>query len=267
VTALAPALLALAGLFAERASTRAVRARAEKTLGLPERRSERRPIPLRALAPIAAALGLLAWAGPVAAACGAVIVAAGVVVHSRRRLAAVRRGREEQLPEAVAAIAGGIRAGLSLTQAIAHARDETIAPLRDDLARLVDRVDMGTPVAEALAGWADDLDSEDARLIAGVLDLHRQSGGDLPAVLDGLVGTLRERRAAHDEVRALTAQARLSGTILGMLPIGFFGFLLLTSRDEMMSAIATPLGGTAVAAGLVMECVAFLWIRRLLVVR
>ena len=132
---------------------------------------------------------------------------------------------------------------------------------------LVDAIATGTPVAEALAAWADAHGSEDALLIAGVLDLHRRSGGDLPIVLDGLASTLRERRAAHREVRALTAQARLSGVILGMLPIGFFAFLLVTSRDEMLDAIRTPLGGTSLGVGLVLELLAFVWIRHLLEVR
>ena len=267
MTALAPLLLALAGVLAERAATRSIRARAGKCLGLRERLEEVPRIAPRGAAAAAALVVLVVWAGPVAAALGAAVGLVGVRVAARRRRSGDRRRREEQLPEAIGAIGGGIRAGLSLVQAIAHARDETAEPVRGDLARLVDRVEMGTPVAGALAGWADDVDSEDARLIAGVLELHRQSGGDLPTVLEGLVTTLRERRAAHDEVRALTAQARLSGTILGMLPIGFFGFLMVTSRDEMLDAIATPLGGVAVAAGVVMEGLAFLWIRRLLVVR
>jgi tight adherence protein B len=104
-------------------------------------------------------------------------------------------------------------------------------------------------------------------LIVGVLDLHRRSGGDLPTVLDSLAGTLRERRAAFRDVRALTAQARLSGVILGMLPIGFFGFLLLTSRREMLQAIGTPFGGAALGIGLGLELLAFLWIRYLLEVQ
>jgi len=132
---------------------------------------------------------------------------------------------------------------------------------------LVDKIEVGTPVGEALSDWADAQGSEDALLIVGVLDVHRRSGGDLPTVLDGLAGTLRERRAAFREVRALTAQARLSGVILGMLPIGFFGFLLLTSRREMLHAIVTPLGGTALGIGLALELLAFLWIRHLLEVR
>jgi Flp pilus assembly protein TadB len=65
-------------------------------------------------------------------------------------------------------------------------------------------------------------------------------------------------------VRALTAQARLSAVILGSLPIGFFAFLLVTSRREMLDAMAAPLGRIAVVVGLGLEGLAFLWIRRLL---
>jgi tight adherence protein B len=167
----------------------------------------------------------------------------------------------------VGAMSAGLRAGLSLAQSFAYARDEADEPLRSALASLVDMIDVGTPVGEALSDWADAQGSDDAVLIVGVLDLHRRSGGDLPTVLDSLAGTLRERRAAHRDVRALTAQARLSGVILGMLPIGFFGFLLLTSRREMLDAIATPLGQTALGLGLGLEILAFLWIRHLLEVR
>jgi tight adherence protein B len=164
-------------------------------------------------------------------------------------------------------MASGLRAGLSLPQSFAYARDEADEPLRGELTSLIDKIEVGTPVGEALSDWADAQASEDALLIVGVLDVHRRSGGDLPAVLDGLAGTLRERRAAFREVRALTAQARLSGAILGMLPIGFFGFLLLTSRREMLHAIVTPLGGMALGIGLALELLAFLWIRHLLEVR
>jgi tight adherence protein B len=79
--------------------------------------------------------------------------------------------------------------------------------------------------------------------------------------------TLRERRAAVGEVRALTAQARLSGTILGVLPFGFFAFLWITSRDEIEGALRSPAGIAAIGLGLVLEGFAFLWIRHLLEVR
>jgi tight adherence protein B len=205
--------------------------------------------------------------GPVIAIAG--ITGATLVRHlvRRRRRTRERHRAAEQIADAVGALSAGLRAGLSLSQSFAYARDEAGEPLRSDLANLVDKIDVGTPVGEALSDWADSQGSEDALLIVGVLDLHRRSGGDLPAVLDSLAGTLRERRAAFRDVRALTAQARLSGVILGMLPIGFFGFLLLTSRHEMLQAIGTPLGGSALGIGLALELLAFLWIRHLLEVR
>jgi tight adherence protein B len=97
-----------------------------------------------------------------------------------------------------------------------------------------------------------------------VIGLHQRTGGDAPAVLDRVARTLRERRASAREVRSLTAQARLSGAILGVLPIAFFLFLAVTSRSDVERALASSTGLTAIVAGLMMQATAFLWIRRLL---
>ena len=260
--ALTSGLLALAGLFAERAIREQ---RSARTASLRPTIAERRNDPPRwqRLWPLGVPVLIMA-AGPLLGFAAVGAIAIGLHVRSRRRASNARRRREEQLADAVAAIAAGIRSGLSLTQSLAHARDEAEEPLREDLANMVSRIETGVPIREALSGWSEQLDSEDARLIVGVLDLHRRSGGDLPAVLENLVRTLRDRRAAQREVRALTAQARLSAVILGSLPIGFFAFLLLTSRREMLDAMAAPVGRIAVALGLGLEGLAFLWIRRLL---
>jgi tight adherence protein B len=265
--ALASGLLALAGVFAERSVVIARRAAVARRLGtLTASPGRRVPIP-RWLVVGASGIVVLLARGP---SWGCIVVAAafaGDRIVRRRGWRAAARLRGEQLAEVVAAVAAGLRGGLSLSGSLAYARDEAEPPMRDDLARLVGRIDVGVPIIVALGEWADQLGSEDARLLVGVLDLHHRSGGDLPSVLDGVLAMLRERRAAHREVRALTAQARLSGLILGTLPIGFFGFLMLTSRHEMLDAIATPLGRTAVAVGLALELGAFFWIRRLLEVR
>src|SRR2546428_507434 len=105
---------------------------------------------------------------------------------------------------------------------------------------------------------------DDARLLGPAVDLHRRGGGDLPLVRAQVAGPILERVAAAREVRALTAQARLSGLILGLLPVGFFAFLWLTSRRDIEGALSTPTGLICIALGLLMEGLAFLWIRRLL---
>ena len=137
-------------------------------------------------------------------------------------------------------------------------------PLAPALAHVVDSVHLGGSLDAALDTWATAVGTEDARLLVGVLTLHRRSGGDLPRVLDQVAATLRERSEAAREVRSLTAQARLSGAILGLLPIGFFAFLWMTSRGDVEGAFDSPIGIAAVVTGLVLEGIAFLWIRSLL---
>jgi tight adherence protein B len=263
---LASGLLAIAGLFAGRAVAVARADEVETRLGI-ERHDPPARSPSWKLLALPVLLIVLLTIGPVLTIAGVVGAASIRQLVRRHRRMSQRHRAGEQLADAVGAMAAGLRAGLSLPQSFAYARDEAAEPLRGELTSLVDKIEVGTPVGEALSDWADAQGSEDALLIVGVLDVHRRSGGDLPTVLDGLAGTLRERRAALREVRALTAQARLSGVILGMLPIGFFGFLLLTSRREMLHAIVTPLGGTALGIGLALELLAFLWIRHLLEVR
>ena len=105
------------------------------------------------------------------------------------------------------------------------------------------------------------LDRMLSNLVANALRLRVGSG--MPSVLDEVGRALRQRRSLAREVRSLTAQARLSGTILGILPVGFFLFLAVTSRHDMAAALATPAGIGAVVAGLVLQAGGYLWIRRL----
>lgn len=235
--------------------------------------SSDRPDPRRAgvdvrrllgLSPIAGwALGWVIAAAPGALA-GLAFGALALRLRRRRRIAADVALLEDQLAEAVSSLAAGLRAGLSLTRAIAFTAQEAEPPLAPSLAAVAARSELGVPLERALADWAADAGSPDARLLAGVLDLHRRTGGELPAVLDGVAATLRERRAAAQEVRALTAQARLSGAILGLLPIGFFLFLSVTAREDIAAAFQSSAGIAAMVLGATMQGLAFVWIRSLL---
>lgn len=182
----------------------------------------------------------------------------------RRAIARQQAIRDEQLADAVGSVSAALRAGLSVPQAFGYIAGEMQPPLKDSLVEVTRDIDLGLSMGSAVGRWARSVGTDDARLFAGVLRLHRRSGGDLPLVLDQVAATLRERRAAAREVRALTAQGRLSGAILGFLPIGFFAFLWLTSRSDIEGAFRSPAGLVAIGVGLIMEVFAFLWIRHLL---
>ncbi|MEX2274898.1 MAG: type II secretion system F family protein [Actinomycetota bacterium] len=217
--------------------------------------------------PIGASIGLIGGAavaglpGAAAGAGGGLALAVGL---RRRREMAARAALEDQLADAVSTITASLRAGLSLTQSLAYAAHESPIPLGPTLRDVVRRCELGEPFGASLAEWSAKCGGRDARLLVGVLGMHRRSGGDLPSVLERLASTLRARRAAQQELRSLTAQARLSGTILGFLPLGFFGFLAVTARDDLAVTLAAPAGRAAIGLGFVLEAAAFVWIRRLL---
>lgn len=182
----------------------------------------------------------------------------------RRRTTRRMEALESDLADAVAAIAAAMRSGRSLTQAIAHAAGEADVPLGPALLAVADRSELGVPFDISLDRLVEEVPSADVRLVSGVLRIHRRTGGALPGVLDQVAKTLRERRAAAREIRSLTAQARLSAVILGLLPIGFFLFLSATSRNDIEAAYHSTTGAAAIGVGLALQGGAYLWIRQLL---
>jgi tight adherence protein B len=215
----------------------------------------------------AGALGaVVGWA--LASIIGAVV--GGVVGALAARWYAARSARvppvvaEERFADAVTSVSAAVRSGASLPQALAYAAGEAEPPVRADLERLVADLDVGVPAGRALERWRQASPGPDVDLVVGALELHRRSGGELPAVLDQVTRSIRGRVSVAREVRSLTAQARLSAWILGLLPIGFFAFLWVTARSDIQGALGTPIGVTCLVLGLLLEGGAILWIRSLI---
>jgi tight adherence protein B len=219
---------------------------------------------------LVAAVAVPAWlAGRAIGGMAVGLAAVGVVVAApalvrRRRLAGRAAKVQEQLAEGVGVIASGLRSGRSLAGSIELAGDELPAPLGPSFRRVADRVALGDTLEDALRTWSLEVGGPDARVAAGVFGLHRRTGGALSGALDGLASTLRARRSAARELRSLTAQARLSAAILGLLPIGFFLFLSVVARSDVEASFGTPVGSGAVMLGFTLQGLAYLWIRHLL---
>jgi tight adherence protein B len=196
------------------------------------------------------------------AATAVALTAPAMVTRRRKRRREI--ATQERLAEAVSLIASAMRSGRSLLQAIELAATDLDPLLGSTFRRLADRTGLGDPMDESIDAWASDVGGPDARLVAGVLKLHRRTGGSLAASLENLADTLRDRRASARELGSLTAQARLSATILGLLPIGFFLFLSVIARRDLEAAYETPTGVVAIAFGFALQGAAYVWIRHLL---
>jgi tight adherence protein B len=185
-------------------------------------------------------------------------------VEVRRRAAGRQELLEDQFRDAVAAIAAGVRAGLSVRRALAEAAREADEPLRPQLEAAMASLEVGEPLDSVVASLAESVSTPDASLLVTLLTIHRRSGGDLPSMLDELASLIGQRRDVRRELRALTAQGRTSGAVLAVLPIAFVTLLSWTGGDGLGHFYRTPTGSLLLLAGVVLELVGFLWIRRLL---
>ena len=201
--------------------------------------------------------------GPVGVAFGASAAFLPLVLERRKRRRKLEV-LEVQLIDLVEAVGQCVRSGLSLTQALAFAEQELHDPMSGVLHRVLAANRVGTPLDQALWSLGEDIGSEDARMFALVLGIHLRSGGDVGEALDQLAATIRRRVAVRRELRALTAQGRISGTVLVALPVGFLLFLSVTSNRELLPVYRSAAGMTMLGAGLLLDLFALLWIRRLL---
>jgi tight adherence protein B len=152
-------------------------------------------------------------------------------------------------------------------QALEFSAAEIGHPMDEVLQRLLDERQMGVALEDSLGRLADSLATDDARMFVLILSIHQRSGGNVAGALEEVSAAIHHRVAVRRELRALTAQGRVSGTILGALPIGFFLVLAASSQRDLAPIYRSPAGIGMLGVGLILEGLAYLWIRRLLRVR
>ena len=182
---------------------------------------------------------------------GALVLAAGAVwvlwTWPARVAERARRDFLAQLPGALSAMAGALRAGQSLPQAIRIVAEEFPDPVGPEFARAARAMQLGQTASEAVRGIRRRVDADEVSYLEAAIALHQQTGADLGYILERTVEALRTRMEAEAEMRALTSQARFSATVLTGIPIVVGAALYVIDRDYGPTMLGTPAGRTVVA--------------------
>jgi tight adherence protein B len=206
-------------------------------------------------------------AGPVA---GAVAGTGGAwfpVAKERRTKRKQRERLDEQFAEYVEATATAVRGGLSIRQAMEFAAEETEEPLASLLHRVLSNQRLGSSFDRALDRLAEELPTNETRLLVLVLRVHSRSGGSLAGSLDEVASSIRQRMTSRRDLHVLSAQGRMSGAILALLPLVFFVVLAASSRSDISPVLGSPVGVALVSLGLTFQGLGYVWIKSLLRVR
>ena len=176
----------------------------------------------------------------------------------------------KQLPDTITLLANGLRAGSSFLQAVELVVRESRPPMSTEFSRVIREVNLGLPFEQAMENMVRRVRSDDLELMATAINIQHTVGGNLAEILDSIAYTIRERIRIQGEIRTLTAQQRLSGYVVGFLPIGLAGFLFVAAphfMDPMFQkppeALGLPLGMVILAFGGFMMFIGFMLIRRI----
>ena len=168
-----------------------------------------------------------------------------------------------QLGDALILIANSLRTGYSFMQASDMVAQEMRPPISSEFSRAVKEMNLGVTIEYALANLGKRINSEDLDLVLTAVLIQRQVGGNLSEVLDNIARTIREREPIRGEIRTLTAQGRISGIIVSLLPVVLGLVIYLLNPEYVKLLFVHPVGKIMLGVAGLGQVIGIIVIRRI----
>ncbi|MGQ9556959.1 MAG: type II secretion system F family protein [Desulfurispora sp.] len=168
-----------------------------------------------------------------------------------------------QISDALVIMANSLRSGFSFLQAMDMVRRELPDPISKEFGRTFQEISLGNQVEDALLNLTRRVQSEDLDLVVTAVLIQRQVGGNLAEILDNIANTIRERVRIKGQIRSITAQGRISGLVISLLPLGLAGIMLAVNPEYIMTLFKSKAGLGLLAGAVVSEITGILTIRKI----
>ncbi|GHH96696.1 type II secretion system F family protein [Neobacillus kokaensis] len=156
----------------------------------------------------------------------------------------------DQLQDMISTIISSMRAGYSFNQALKAVSEESSSPMREEMEQVLKEMQYGISMDDALHHLYDRVPSKDLDIMIQAILIQRQVGGNLATVLSMIVETIRERQKIQAQIKALTAQGRMSGAVIGALPFALGGLIYLMQPSYIKVLFTNAIGIILVVAAL-----------------
>ena len=144
------------------------------------------------------------------------------------------------------------------------AADEGSEPVASEFRRVFEEQRFGLPLQDSLLGMADRVNLVDVRILVTAILIQREVGGNLAEILDNLSNVIRARFTIRRQIKVYTAQGRMTGYLLALLPFFLFTILYWVNPEYMSVLFRDPIGKMLTAVALTMQLAGFLWIRKII---
>jgi tight adherence protein B len=185
-------------------------------------------------------------------------------MYMNRRIKKRTTKLNQQLPEALTMISNALKAGFGLLQALSTTSEQMSHPISTELSRTIHEMNIGSSAEVALLALSERNSSLDLDIVVTAILVQRTVGGNLGEILDTVAETMRERIRIRGEIETLTAQQKLTGLVLGFIPIGVGLLFQVMSPGYIDPLFTTLTGKIMLVAAAVMEVIGVMIIQRIL---
>ncbi len=198
----------------------------------------------------------------------AICLAIATAVFMQLRLNRRARKRQEafsdQLEQTLPLLAGSLRSGFSILQAIDAVARESESPTSEEFGRIIVETRLGRDLDDSLNEVANRVSNDDFHWVVQAIQIHRSVGGDLAEILDRVSETIRNRNSARRQVEALSAEGRMSAIVLFVLPFGTAFFIQLVNPGYLSELFNTTAGIMLLIGGCILLTIGGIWTKKII---
>lgn len=215
---------------------------------------------------VPAGIAALFQAGIMPSATLAVVGAALPIVFIKVKKGKRKKAFEAQLGDTLIMMCNGLKSGFSFQQTMENVARDMPAPIGIEFGRVCNEIKYGATMEEALNNMVDRVKSADLMLVVSAVLIQRTTGGNLSEILTTISHTIKDRIKIKGEISSITAQGRMSGIIIGVLPIGIAVILMVINPEYMTTFFTTTAGNIMLIVSVVMEVLGFFAIRKVVTI-
>ncbi|PKM81639.1 MAG: secretion system protein [Firmicutes bacterium HGW-Firmicutes-13] len=168
-----------------------------------------------------------------------------------------------QISDTLVMMANSLRAGFSFLQVMDLISKEMAPPISQEFGRTFREINLGISTEEALDNLSGRVESPDLEMTVTAVLIQRQIGGNLAEVLENISETIRERVRIKGEIKTLTAQGRISGLVVGLLPLALLGILMIINPSYISLLFVHPVGLMLLGGAVFAEILGIMLIRKI----
>ena len=172
----------------------------------------------------------------------------------------------QQLVDFLGLVSNSLKSGYGLMQSFEFAARQMQPPIALEIRRMLRDSNLGMGAEDALNALGDRIDSTDLDMVLVAINIQRTVGGNLAEILDKVASTMRERTRIRGEINTLTSQQKMTGVVIGGLPVFMFAFFMVMNPGYMGLLITETVGNAMLGAAIGLEVMGYFAIKRIMAI-